>query len=108
MEGEGRRPSVSLSGHSAELMVSYQVAARLGPWELLPGDGPRCFVFSGRLRERHGYWANQRPMDLLLHVAQIEWRWDGVSPVFGDDGKVTVHISTRPVVTDRTREGRRA
>lgn len=86
------------SGPSGELRCGYQQAARLGAWTLeLEARLPRAYTLRARVVSQQDFWITQRPIDIVLHVAQTEWIWRDVS-LSQDGDAVVVHIGDKPIV----------
>lgn len=85
-----------LAGNGGALRVVYQRAARLASWTLVVAADGR-----GQLEavvvDAHAHWLGQRPMDLVLRVADAEWHWEDVDPVVSG-AAVTVALAGRPHV----------
>lgn len=86
------------SGEAGELRVGYQVAARLGDWEVLAdAAGPR--ILRAVVVSEHKAWVGHRPLDLVLMLGRTLWVWRGLRPVVCN-GMVEVELSERPEVTE--------
>ena len=92
---------IRASGHAGLLRVAYQVAAHLGPWEIVVSRMlPHPFEFRSTLTESHAYWLTQRPLDLVLELGQTEWIWRDVM-VKRVGAAITIELTERPIVDDR-------
>ena len=99
---------IRASGPSGVLRVAYQVAARLGPWEIVVSRAlPHPFEFRSTVIEAQAYWLPQRPLDLVWAIGQTEWIWrDGTAQ--SADAVVTIELTERPIVSDRAPVSARA
>lgn len=91
------------SGESGALRVGYQPAAALGTWTLtLEPRLPRSFVLRAKVLNEHAFWSKQRPMDLVLRLATVEWIWRGIN--FHKEGdEIVVELSEKPIVEEHRR-----
>lgn len=89
------------SGPYGELRVSYQHAARLGPWTIEPTDGVgAAFVFRSTITEEDRHWMRQKPLDIILPVGNVEWIWRDVE-LTRDGVAVSMPVAERPIVEAR-------
>lgn len=86
------------SGSSGVLRVGYQVAATLGAWSLvLEHRLPRVFTLRAAVLTEHAHWITQRPIDLVVHLASVEWIWRDIA-LERDGQDIVVHVTERPIV----------
>ncbi len=91
-----------VTGQRGELRVGYQVAARLGRWEIVPiASQGAAFQFTATVESEHDYWFAKRPQDLVLAVGATEWLWRDVR-YDQRGGEVLLVLTERPVVETRT------
>lgn len=91
---------MKVTGQRGELRVGYQVAARLGSWEIVPGPHA-AFQLTATIHDEHEVWSGQPgPKDLVLSLGSAEWSWSGVSPERRGEHVVVV-LTERPAVTVR-------
>lgn len=89
------------SGPIGQLRHGYQVAVKLGAWDLvLEPRIPRVYTFKAKVLSRHDFWSTQSPLDLVLHVGNATWIWCDVRPVY-DGEAVTIQILVSPSVSER-------
>jgi hypothetical protein len=81
------------SGLSGELRYGYQIAARLGAWEIAEKQG--TFRLRGRVASVDPVWITRRPIALVVALGPVEWKWSGVDPVIGN-GVVEIALVGRP------------
>lgn len=82
------------SGQYGELRVSYQHAARLGPWRIELERGQ--FVFRSTIIGENEHWIQQHPLDLVLPVANVVWIWRDVE-LARDGASVSLPLNERPI-----------
>jgi hypothetical protein len=77
-------------GIAGELRCGYQLAGKLGRWQLRP---------SGQEHELQGvwlfwdpFWTTQRPLTLVLEIGHLRWTWPDVSL----DERGSIAISSPP------------
>lgn len=80
--------SAGAAGTSGSLLVgSYQLAARLGSWQVrLAPRLPRSYDLSAAISWRDEYWITQRPLRIVVEVGDATWEWAGIEPAIGGDG----------------------
>lgn len=88
-------------GVSGELRVGYQLAATLGAWSL---NGGPTFTFEAALSSSDRFWLDRRPIDLVLHIGDVEWIWRGQAISINND-IVSASITERPIVESRRSRG---
>ena len=64
---------IEARGVSGELRAGYQLAARLGPWEM--AQGQNSVSLRATVHERFEPWWSWRPLDLALYIGGVEWSW---------------------------------
>lgn len=83
-----------MKGPSAEVRCGYQVAARLGSWEMSPkiGAGPNVENFKAAVSDVDEFWIAQEPLALVVKVGRTVWTYEPVTVVV--DGRV-LHADLR-------------
>jgi hypothetical protein len=91
-----------MKGPSGEIRCGYQIAARLGTWELAPKivAGPDVLLFHAAVREADDFWLAQEPLQLALQVGRTLWVWEGVVPV-RDGTTIHVDLQGKPQIAPR-------
>lgn len=87
------------SGSAGLLRVGYQQAAVLGQWTVeLEHRLPRAYVLRARILSEHSFWITQRPIDVVLRLAGVDWIWRDIGMERDADGRVVVRLTERPIV----------
>ena len=90
------------TGKSGLLRFEYQIAARLGEWELEPVlilPHTQRFRLSGSVVSRHDPWASRSPLDVWLEFGSNRWVWNGI--VIGDkltEPRLVIEVEGPPTI----------
>ena len=83
------------SGLSGELRVGHRQAATLGRWTIESNDS--SFVLRASVFRFDEFWVYERPIDVALRIAGVEWVWRQASVQF-DGREIVSAIRERPLV----------
>jgi hypothetical protein len=87
---------MNIRGVEGKVVFGYQVAAKIGSWELTPKTDESMF-FTGTWTEIDDYWMTQEPLSLALRVGRTQWEWASVTPV-RDNQYIHITVIGKPVV----------
>ena len=92
------------TGHTGELRYRYQVAARLGNWNVEPvtGTAGHRFRVSASVVAVVHPWITRRPLDLHLTFGRSTWVWHVLHPEEPIEQNLAIEVSNPPTIIQRS------
>lgn len=89
---------MKMVGTMGEVRYGYQLAARLGAWEVTP-ESQNTMRLRADLQECDAYWSTQSPLSVALAVGRKRWVWE-VGSVELAGGIARAQLVGRPAIVD--------
>lgn len=87
---------MNMRGPTGEIRYGYQVAAKLGSWELTPKTDDAMF-FTATAVAVDDYWITQEPLVLALRFSRSQWLWTGIVAI--RDGRyIHTTVTGKPII----------
>ncbi len=86
--------NITVHGQEGRIKVGYQVAAKLGPFSLVP-IGQAKWEVRAPVTSADAFWLSQSPKTLELTIGKQRWIWPGEGLTV-EGGAVRGTVSGRP------------
>lgn len=74
---------------------------------MVPNERATAYTIRAQVVSVNSHWVEQRPIDIAVHLAGVEWLWRDASLVRTADGFVVATVTEKPIVEQRANAGGR-